>query len=151
VKTTAVLTLVTALLTGAPAAWAQFPNAPAPKPTTTAPPAPSAAATTDEYKKVAARHLYAAYGPLVYKGKLPSLLYGVAVVETQLDASGQVTGVSMLRPPSGPGVAPWIQEMIRRASPFPAPTRLGATRFTEIWLVDRGAMFQLDTLTEGQR
>jgi len=149
VKTTALLTLVTALLAAAPAALAQFQAPPAPA--TGAAPAPSAASSTDEYKKAAARHLYATYGAHVYKGKLPPLLYGVAVVETQLDAAGKVLGVSMLRPPSGPGVAPWIQEMVRRASPFPAPTRLGPTRFTEIWLVDRGGTFQLDTLTEGQR
>jgi len=42
-------------------------------------------------------------------------------------------------------------EMIKKASPFPAPEKMGAVRYTEIWLVDKSGRFQLDTLTEGQR
>lgn len=148
-KTPVGLATVFALLTAMSAAQAQFTSAPAPA--TRAAPAPSNAGSADEYKKAAARHLYDAYGASIYRGKLPPLLYGVAIVEVQVDAGGQVTRASILRPPAGPGVAPWIQQLIRAASPFPAPARLGATRFTEIWLVDRSGKFQLDTLTEGQR
>jgi len=115
-----------------------------------APPAPSAAATSADYKRDAARHLYAAFPKLVYKGKLPPLLYGVAIVETQVDAAGKVLGARILRPPAGPGVSEWIVKMIQNASPFPAPGKLGESSFTEIWLVDRSGRFQVDTLTEGQ-
>jgi hypothetical protein len=41
--------------------------------------------------------------------------------------------------------------MIKKASPFPAPARMGSVRYTDIWLVDKSGRFQLDTLTEGQR
>jgi len=50
------------------------------------------------------------------------------------------------------GTPPGIERerMIRRASPFPAPSA-ERTRFTEVWLVDDSGRFQLHTLTEGQR
>ena len=41
--------------------------------------------------------------------------------------------------------------MIKKASPFPPPARMGEVKYTEIWLVDKSGRFQLDTLTEGQR
>jgi len=48
-------------------------------------------------------------------------------------------------------VAPWIIELIKRASPFPAPQKMGSVRYVDVWLVDKGGQFQLDTLTEGQK
>ena len=43
--------------------------------------------------------------------------------------------------------------MIKRAGPFPAPAKVtaGTVRYFDIWLVDRSGLFQIDTLTEGQR
>ena len=111
---------------------------------------PSAAADERGYRKDGARHLYAAYGKHIWKGKLKPNLYGVAVVKTHIDASGSVREVEIVRPPAAPEVGPWVTEMIRRASPFPAPGRLGGVAYTEIWLVDKSGRFQLDTLTEGQ-
>jgi periplasmic protein TonB len=110
----------------------------------------STAADERTYKKDGARHLYAAYGKHIWKGKMKPNLYGVAIVKTTLDASGAVTDVQITRPPAAPEVGPWVTEMIRRASPFPAPGVLGGVTYTEIWLVDKSGRFQLDTLTEGQ-
>ena len=129
------------------AVQARFEAPPAPQAVA---PAPSLAETPLEYKRDAARHLYAAYAPLVRKGKLEPLLFGVAIVETTIDAEGRVLAVDILRPPAAPVVAPWIVRMIQAASPLPAPARMGAGRFTEIWLVERAGSFQLDTLSEGQ-
>ncbi|MEO7243551.1 MAG: hypothetical protein ABIX12_00140 [Rubrivivax sp.] len=129
-------------------AQAQFAMLPAPA-VASAPP-PSAAATTADYKRDAARHIYAAYGSRIYRGKLQPLLFGIAVVETHLGPDGQVIDVVMVRPPSAREVGPWVVQMIQRAGPFPPPARLGRTRFTEVWLVDKSGTFQLDTLTEGQ-
>lgn len=129
------------------AVLARFEARPAPQPVAAA---PSAAETPLEYKQDAARHLYAAYASLVRKGKLEPLLFGVAIVETTIDAEGRVLAVDILRPPAAQVVAPWIVRMIQAASPLPAPTRMGAGRFTEIWLVERAGSFQLDTLSEGQ-
>ncbi len=114
-------------------------------------PAPSMAADPVAYKKDAARHIYASYAPQIRKGKLEPLLYGIAIVETELDEQGNVVSVNILRPPAAPEVGPWISKMIWKASPLPAPARLGPSRFTEIWLVERAGTFQLDTLSEGQR
>ena len=112
---------------------------------------PSPAETALEYRSDGARHLYAAYGKHIHKGKMPPLLYGIAIIETEIDASGEVRSVRIVRQPAAAEVGPWAVEMIKKASPFPAPQRMGAVRYTEIWLVDKSGRFQLDTLTEGQR
>lgn len=115
-------------------------------------PAPSAAATVLDYKRDVARYIYSSFPQRIYRGRLPPLLYGVAVVDMLIDAEGQLIDLQLRRPPSAPEVGPWVLSMVRRAAPFPAPTKLGeAVRFSEIWLVDKGGNFQVDTLTEGQR
>ena len=75
------------------------------------------------------------------------------VVETEIDNSGQVVGVNVVRKPAADEVAPWVVAMIRRAAPFPAPAKVagGKVRYLDIWLVDKSGLFQVDTLTEGQR
>lgn len=141
---------VAGLLAAAGAARAQFSMVPSPQ--SAAPPRASEAEIDKEYRIDAARHLYATYPARIYKGKLPPLLYSVMVVETDIDAAGQVAGVHVVRKPAADEVAPWVVSMIRRAAPFPAPARLpGGARYLEIWLVDKSGQFQVDTLTEGQR
>ena len=136
-----------ALLASAPA-LAQFKAAPA---IDGALKRPSSAETALEYRSDGARHLYAAYGKQIHKGKMPPLLYGVAIIETEIDAAGDVRSVRVVRPPAAAEVGPWAVEMIKKASPFPAPEKMGSVKYTEIWLVDKSGRFQLDTLTEGQR
>ncbi len=140
------------------------PPAPPPTPAPVArAPAPAAApvppanrnvsqATNEKaYRQDGARAIYAAYPDSIYKGKLPPLLYAVAVVETELDANGNVRDVRMVRAPShAPEVTAKIRDLIRKASPLPAPARMGTTRYTDVWLFDKSGKFQLDTLTEGQ-
>lgn len=129
------------------AAQAQFTTVPAP---VTVAATPSMAESAPEYKRDVARHLYAAYASRIFKGKLRPLLYGVMITETAIDADGHVLEVAVVRPPAAPEVGPWVVQLIKRASPMPAPGRIGSTRVLEIWLVDRSGQFQLDTLTEGQ-
>jgi len=118
--------------------------------------APAAASVSDAldakaYRRDGARHLYATYADRIYHGKLPPLIHAVVVVDTELDAQGRVVDVKFIRVPShAPDVALTVRDMIRQASPLPAPTRLNGVRYTEIWLVDKSGRFQLDTLTEGQ-
>ena len=132
-------------------ATAQFAMVPAPL--TQGAPKPSQAGVDKEYRVDAARHLYAAFPMRVYRGKMPPMLYSVMAVETEIDATGQVVNVSVVRKPAADEVAPWVVAMIKRAGPFPAPTALATStvRYFEIWLVDKSGLFQLDTLTEGQR
>lgn len=107
---------------------------------------------TRTYRKEGARHIYAKYANRIYKGQIPPLVYAVAVVETHLDASGNVEAVTLMRAPTqAPEVSLEIIQMIERASPFPSPGRVGAHTYVETWLWDKGGNFQLDTLTEGQR
>lgn len=119
-------------------------------------PAPTAkaseAADARGYRLDGAKHLYAVYADRVYRGKLPALIHAVVVIETELDAQGRVVNVLLVRVPShAPEVARAVRDMILRASPLPAPARMGGVKYTEVWLVDRSGQFQLDTLTEGQR
>ena len=133
------------------AALAQFSMLPAPL--LPGPPRVSVAEIEKEYRIDAARHIYAAYPLRVYRGKVPPLIYSVMVVETEIDAGGQVLNVNVVRKPAADEVAPWVVAMIRRAAPFPPPARMpgGLVRYIDIWLVDKSGLFQVDTLTEGQR
>ena len=113
--------------------------------------ATSAAASDKDYKKDGARHLYKAYAKHIHKGKMPPLLYGVAIIETQIGSQGEVLDVRVVRQPAAAEVTPWAVEMIKAAAPFPAPAKMGTVTYTDIWLVHKTGRFQLDTLTEGQR
>ncbi len=112
----------------------------------------SAAADARSYRLDAARHIYASYSPRIYKGRLPPLIHAVVVVENTVGEAGELREVKVVRGPShAPDVTAAVMEMIRRAGPMPAHSRLaGNVRFTEIWLVHKDGRFQLDALTEGQ-
>ncbi len=143
------LALVAGVLS-AQGASAQFSMVPAPL---CGPPRESAHEVEQEYRIDAARHLYSCFPMRVYRGKLPPLLYGVMMVETELDPAGTVVSISVIRKPAADEVAPWIQALIQRASPFPAPAKMGGgnIRFTETFFVDKSGLFQAFSLTEGQR
>lgn len=119
--------------------------------------APEAAAAGDEaaYRKEAARHVYAAFPLRIHKGKLPPMMYAVMITDTEIDAAGRVVNVKVARPPAAATeVSPWVVQLIKRASPFPAPVKFangGTVVYREIWLVDRTGLFQVDSLTEGQQ
>jgi len=139
------------LLACAGAAQAQFTMVLSPL--TSGPPRESIAEIEREYRIDAGRHLYAAYPMRVYRGKVPPLIYSVMVVETEIDATGQVLSITVVRKPAADEVAPWVQAMIRRAAPYPPPAKFPgrSVRFLETWLVDKSGLFQIDTLTEGQQ
>ncbi len=140
------------LLLAACGARAQF--AQVPSPLLPAEPAVSQAEDTVSYRMEAARHLYAAFPSRIHKGKLPPMMYAVMITEADVDASGQVLGVRVIRPPAAAKeVTPWVVSLIRQAAPFPAPVRMagGSAVWREIWLVDKTGTFQVDALTEGQR
>jgi hypothetical protein len=114
-------------------------------------PTPSNAANELAYRGDAAVHIYRTYADRVYKGKLPPLVHAVVIVETEVDAFGAVRAIEVIRSPShAPEVTVQVQELIRRASPFPATSRLHGAKFTETWLVDHSGRFQLHSLSEGQ-
>jgi len=143
--------LMPATVLAASVSHAQFSQVPTPQTPQTV--RESAAEIEKEYRIDAARHIYANYPSRIFKGKLPPLMYSVMVVETEIDATGQVQNVHVVRKPAADEVAPWVISMIRRAGPFPAPAKFAGpgVRYLDIWLVDKSGQFQVDTLTEGQR
>jgi protein TonB len=143
--------LILAWMTAAaPAALAQFSMVPTPQ---CKEPAASANEVEQEFRIDAARHLYACFPMRVYRGKLPPMLYGVMMIETELDAAGNVVNTKVVRKPAADEVAPWVLAMIKRASPFPAPAKMagGTVTYTETYFVDKSGLFQTFSLTEGQR
>ncbi len=128
----------------------------APRPTATVVALPAStkvsnATNPKAYRVDGARHLYAVYPERIFKGKLPPLVHAVVITEVEVDAGGHVRDIQMVRVPShAPEVVVKVREMIRAASPLPAPQRMNGTRYTDIWLVDKSGRWQLDTLTEGQ-
>jgi len=110
----------------------------------------SAAADPRGYRIDAARSIYEAYAPRIYKGRLPPLIHAVVVIETTVDGSGRARDVRVVRGPShAPDVTEAVVQMIRRVS-LPATANASGFKFTEIWLVTKDGRFQLDALTEGQ-
>lgn len=114
-------------------------------------PRTSDAATAREYRRDAARHVYADNKDRIYHGKLPPLLYAVGTLQVSLDARGKVIGMHWMRAPThAPEVIAEIERTVLEASPFPAATRLGPVTWTDTWLWDESGHFQLDSLSEGQ-
>ena len=142
--------LFAACTAAAPAALAQFSMVPTPQ---CKEPRPSGQDVEQEFRIDAARHLYSCFPMRIYRGKLPPLLYGVMMVETELDATGAVVNVNVVRKPAADEIAPWVIAMIKRASPFPAPAKMagGTVKYTETYFVDKSGLFQAFSLTEGQR
>lgn len=115
------------------------------------PPEPSAAATPRDYRRDAARHIYALDAGQIYHGKLPNPLYAIGTLQVEIAANGRVQSMHWLRAPThAPEVIAQIERTVLAASPFPVATRLGKVTWTDTWLWDEGGHFQLDTLSEGQ-
>jgi len=111
----------------------------------------SGATTPRAYREDGASHLYGLNAERIYKGRMPPLLYAVGVMNVEIDRTGRVTRLDWMRAPRhAPEVVAEIERTIRRASPFPAPTRMGKVVYTDTWLWHKSGKFQLDTLTEGQ-
>ena len=112
----------------------------------------STAETNKAYRMDAARAVYKTHADKIYKGKLPPLVHAIVVLEVDVDSSGKVRSVEMIRVPThAPDVTARVKGMVEQMV-MPAPTRMASgAKFTEIWLVDKSGRFQLDALTEGQR
>jgi protein TonB len=136
----------------APAPVVAPPVAPVPAPPQVAPPKNvSRAGNLQEYRPDAAAHIYKNNSHRIFTGKMPPLLYAVGVLETDNDARGMVTSVRWMRAPShAPEVMAEIERTVRRAAPFPAPSRMGKVTYTDTWLWHKSGQFQLHTLSEGQ-
>lgn len=130
-------------------ALAQFHQVPAPLALSAG--AVSEAQTAQEYRRDAAKRVYESFPTHIHRGKLPPLMYAIAITEADVDASGRVTEARMIREPAAAKeVGPWVLALLRKTQ-FPAPVRMERVTYREIWLVDKSGKFQVDTLTEGQK
>lgn len=111
----------------------------------------SPATTARGYRESGASHIYGLHADRIFKGRMPPLLYAVGVLNVEINHVGIVTRLDWMRAPRhAPEVIAEIERMIQKASPFPAPTRMGKVIYTDTWLWHKSGKFQLDTLTEGQ-
>ena len=128
------------------------PRAPAPAAETPPPPRHmSDARTPGEYRVHAARHVYNYHAPHIFPGPMPPLLQAVGVLDIEIGSLGEVRRLNWLRAPThAPDVMRQIEELIRRAAPYPAPRHLPGVTYTDTWLWHHSGRFQLHTLSEGQ-
>ena len=111
----------------------------------------SGAATPRAYREDGATHLYGLNAERIFKGRMPPLLYAIGVLDVHINQVGIVTHIDWTRAPRhAPEVIAEIERTVQKASPFPAPTKLGKVVYTDTWLWHKSGKFQLDTLTEGQ-
>jgi periplasmic protein TonB len=108
--------------------------------------------TIMDYRVDAASHLYRKYKEQLYHGRLPPLLYAIGVVEFTVSEDGNLVDVGWIRAPRhAPGVMKAVVDMIKAASPYPVPAKLGKISYMETWLWDKSGRWQIDILSEGQR
>ncbi|MCY7316625.1 MAG: hypothetical protein LH480_13680 [Rubrivivax sp.] len=104
----------------------------------------------DEFKKQAARRMVAAAPQHSYMGTPPTLMFGITILEVEVNADGNVRSISVTRRPANPdaaGVIEVAQEAIRRAAPYGDMARLQRPwRWTEVFLFNDKYQFKPRTL-----
>ncbi len=108
----------------APAAPAAVPVAPAGGVNL---PPPAAARNWDDFRRQAARRLVQAHPNGTYTGRVPDMLFGIPVIETELYVDGTIKSIRVLREPSNEAARDTVQTAIgaiRRAAPYGDMSRL---------------------------
>jgi hypothetical protein len=118
--------------------------APAPAPVPQAPAAP--ARSWNEFKKAAATRMVRASPQGSFLGKVPPMLFGIPILEIELNGDGSVRDVSVLRPPANAEAADTVAlavEAIRRGGPYGDISRLPKPwKYTEVFLFDGQRRFK---------
>jgi hypothetical protein len=132
---------------------APAPAATAPRPAA-APPAVSglpAVRTWAEYRRRAAQMIMAANASSVAAGKLQDPLYGIPVVQIQLNPDGSIRNLDFMRQSKvGPETNNLALQAIRRIGSFGPVSNLPQPwQFNETFLYNDGLKFQLRTIVEG--
>ena len=140
----------------APLAAAPAVGAPAPAPSALAAgvnlgprvalPAAPAVRNWDDFKKMAGRRMVSASPQGSYMGKPPPILFGIPILETELNADGTVRSISITRPPANPEAANTVDhamEAIRRGAPYGDMSRLPKPwKWTEVFLFNEQRQFK---------
>ncbi len=107
--------------------------------------------TIMDYRVDAASHLYRTYREKLYHGKMPPLIHAIGVIEFTVNEDGTLDSINWIRAPRhAPEAMAAIERMVKDASPYPAPAKLGKISYMETWLWDKSARWQIDILSEGQ-
>jgi hypothetical protein len=108
------------------------------------------ARTWDEFKRLAARRLVAANPKATYMGKPPPILFGIPVLEVELNGDGSVRQINITRPPSNIDAQytiDYAMEAVRRGAPYGDMSRLPKPwKWTEVFLFTEKRQFKPRTL-----
>lgn len=109
------------------------------------PPAP-VARNMDEFKKIAARRMVAGSPANSYLGKPPQMLFGIPILEIELNNDGSVRNISVVRPPANAlaaGTTDIAMEAIRRGAPYGDVSKLPRpVKWTEVFLFNEKNQFK---------
>jgi hypothetical protein len=109
-------------------------------------PAAPTARTMDEFKKIAARRMVAGSPAASYMGKPPQMLFGIPILEVELNNDGTVRNISVVRPPANilaAGTTDIAMEAIRRAAPYGDVSKLPKpVKWTEVFLFNEKNQFK---------
>ncbi len=108
-------------------------------------PAP-AARNLDEFKKIAARRMVAGSPRNSYMGTPPPMLFGIPILEVELNNDGTVRNISVVRPPANPlaaGTTDIAMEAVRRGAPYGDVSKLPKpVKWTEVFLFNEKNQFK---------
>lgn len=145
----------------APVAAAKPPALPAPSPAGPAarlaplgPPAAlgpaTPARTWNEFKRAAATRMVRASPQGSYLGPVPAMVFGIPVLEIELNADGSVRDVNVLRKPANAEASDTVAlalEAVQRGAPYGDVSRLPRPwKWTEVFLFDERRRFKPRTL-----
>jgi hypothetical protein len=109
------------------------------------PPAP-AVRNWDEFRKMAARRMVAANPKFTYMSKPQPLLFGIPVLEIELNADGTVHDIFVTRPPANSEAQDTIDyaiAAIERAAPYGDISKLPKPwKWTEVFLFNNKRQFK---------
>jgi hypothetical protein len=109
-------------------------------------PAAAPSRNWDEFKRQAARRMVAASPKASYMGQVQPMLFGIPILEIELNADGSVRDISVTRPPANidaQSTIDYAMEAIRRGAPYGDMSRLPKPwKWTEVFLFDDKRKFK---------
>jgi hypothetical protein len=115
-------------------------------------PAPATARNWVEFRANAGRRLVAANPAITYTGEVPSVLFGIPVIETELYVDGTIKSIRVVREPTDPAARDTVRiaiAAIRRAAPYGDMNRLSRPwKWVEAFLFDDRRHFKPQALDE---
>jgi hypothetical protein len=100
----------------------------------------------DEFKRQAGRRMVAASPKGSYMGKPQPLLFGIPILEIEVNADGSVRNMSVTRPPANIEAQitiDYAMEAVRRGAPYGDVSRLPKPwKWTEVFLFDDKRKFK---------